>query len=1737
MDLNCLLQHANCIHSTPVDAKYFTNKDYELLKKWRSCLCSYGNIGSSTGLDQTFNTLVDEAINPQTLVEEIVQNHSLKVYVIDSLKRYNSLMDIIHILPSFTELKYTHDQQEHRTTIEIFFNITESITKSVLLTTTIESMSYESQRYFGNFIKKNDLPVPFAYYMWNNQINSVEYKINFNILSEIMCLTSGQYILQIGSESTIGKGKTSMLQYIFPDKRSEALNTDGNSTLRNGCIDVLFSPDKTGQNDESYVIFDTHGTMNIFNEDIITSIQTYCSLQILYVTEKDLNSIFLNSMMNYSNTIQVKPTIVIIFDANYDDKHYSPEKLIDAFKLQYKNWKYVKWTTAPPSHLWYQHDHNKKNKDSTRSQHLLKSFKELRDSTNAEVQKHIKCTSIFSIQSYYRTVKTSTNFGAPVECYFEIEDRLKQLFGDLNEKTENLRIATPVSYLNSVIKQCEKELLNNWDAPQTEIQSRKENLIRERSKIASINRHTVFFIDLLTKCSYTELLITEKYLEKWRSKYESTLLEELSKTKVEASKLSSRMKQIEERLSTEKNFNQVEKKQKQQELDNVKSDYDQQHRLANEINQKLMNIDLTIGLFCDEIMALYELSPHVFEPPNLIEDIAKTFVSLMLKGFAIHILRGRPLRCHNELIEKSIKYLPTTTQGSPLVLTVIGEQSSAKSSLMNTTFGCSFRVSAGRCTIGMYMSVIHWKSRTIVIFDTEGLLSLEEAGSIFDNQMITMAVLSSHLVLINHKGEVSSNLKDLIGMSFYAKLNIHSPIKPKLLFVLRDQADLSSKKTFFRQLTQLKDQLQNDSKFLKTSIDDELDINNENVYLLPNAFSHDTDVISNIPRCWRNQTFPQEIIKLRQIIFKNITSTTKPQSFHQSNRISSIEPQSPIIDAAYTDMTQLYIKISSNWEAIDRLGPQLLECKTLYELSIMKELQAIANGIIKTINSIVYQNGEKLIDETLLKLSRNNFIDMDHNSMVEQFNHQLSLIITGNIEQAQNNFNKETQRSCYPPEIKLKITKRMESPIRSAQHLLKEMFEERLLDLLRKTRIDEARKQLLDAVQKAFDQNQSLQLDDFKNRLQTNFHRTTEQYQRDLQSSFEAESAIIEKILRFYNNELRCKQGETSKENIYNLLPIMDKEKYKKDINRFRKCLTQFERQPRHQTRKRSNSVWQGVKSFFKGPTAKPTNALWEELKGNISWSTNYKIEEKNKNLFTEIWNVVFGKLEEDLLKLISQTKSFSSDPKTIQHFFQFIENAMNSPCITTAGGRLEKHELCSDLAVIGLDTIFIEAIAKEKSDYEVNLQNATNEMQECKDFLYKQCMAMKDAFELGRTLAGTIGKQIIEDISRLLQRRMEKNIKEDIVRSEFINHEAIQKQAYEESFNQADGENILKYIDDINRYFIELSLKEIKTKAVAVTHKHVLKLQHFIILAIDKANEVVQQGQYSNTSSVRDDVRIAILNLSKLKLGESADTEIFRMFSLNNVLHMQIKDSERFKKGFASIRDNYNGIEEGVDDLTKKMKAVAFESCKQSIAQKLGCQARCPGCGAKCSKPEPHDKEEVEVWENPCKKCSPNQCTCTHPETRSVKTHESTYHLAGAFHGWVSHPLLTPCLRLCYQHWTTRGVYVGKQRQPNNLQNAKSDETEDEDEIIFPKAKYYNERHPAWYNNLKKQSTEGNTCNELIPPPDQRRAWMVVRHAIINRRNGSMIDNKEYDDKLYPLNADTLPADFEPVWKDENFE
>ncbi|CAF1344879.1 unnamed protein product [Adineta steineri] len=1489
----------------------------------------------------------------------------------------------------------------------------------------------------------------------------------------------------MGSSSAMGFGKTSLIPYIFHDKRSDSLNVYSNEELRLGCVDVIFGK---MENSCSYVAFDVHGTMNTLNEDLITAIQHYCSVQVLCVTENDLHrNEFLTLTLNYSVDTRAKPTIVLIFDSNYNNKNYTSTKIVQDFQKQFprEQWPYLAFMAAPilktivPDSSF---------NNARRAQRLRQSFLECFHQLQASIEEQPPCESIFAIQAYYLATKSGTNVCPPPSYNITILSQLHVLFSDLNDKTQNLRLTTPVSYLDESILKCEKELSAQWHESSENIRAQLERFKQEYEKIHQIPQYTDFFISLLTNRPYVELLITEKYLEQWRAQFEPMLLEKMTFAKNEAMTHLSRIKQFEEQIQydiEQKNEAELENVVNQVQL--MKNEYKTHEKLIHDVEHQLANIDLTIGLFCDEILAVYDHYPKLFDINNLSVQLAQKFSELMYKGFAFHILRGRPLRCHSKLLQESLRHIQQSTKKTPLVLTVIGEQSSAKSSLLNSTFGCNFRVSAGRCTIGMYLSIVQWRDNTIVIFDTEGLLSLEESGSIFDNQMVSMAMLSSHIVLINHKGEFSSNLEHLVGMSFYAKLQIRSPLRPKLLFILRDQSDTLSTGIFFRQLSKFKENLYNNSKFLKSSIDDELEINDQNVVLLPNAFSCDTNPSLGIEQTWRNRTFPMKIVEFRKMIYESLTNVNLQ---------------------VYTDIPHLYQKIVCNWNAIDKLGPNLLACKTLYELSVMNEMRDIANEIIVDCANKVIQEGRQHIDHVLANTASANQLDSDTDHYTEQFNTALQRTHQKLTDNAIIEFHSKTERTCFPLELKHKVEKMIEPPITYTQVMLRDEFGERLQKARRDARICSAQQRLLDAVQSDFDRNTNLPIEELKIRVETVYTVEVEACSQIVRPEYETPEQIMGKILRFYNTTVQSKTANTRHESIYNLLPLFEVHQFQKSCQRFDgtwECMVK--REP--QETRTGNRLFRALKKIFLGnPPDEYVEELWQCLHDEVWWwfCNPYNIY-KNKKLLSSIFLELLPQLRIDINKLISERFQSSSDARLIGHMIDFIENLLNTDVIKRNRLYLAFPAFVSDMSLIALKILIDEAVKIEQQRQKLELEKAQNDLANWKETINMQIQSMQDSFEQGKNMAAIVAEEIFQKVGRVLLGKILHDVTADIVKNQFINHDAIQRQAYQESIVQADGEKILKYVLDINRFFLELSLREINTSLVTIIHKHMLNAEQMIFSVIKKANDTVQENVYDNLRLVADSIEQSI-RTTPLFVG-TAD----KKFVLKTIISLPIKNIDNFKRGFKTILLQTSNIRERITILTQNVKKDALAGCKIRLSRRLGCQSCCPGCGAKCSRSEPHDDELFQPWHE-CH-CQPGRCKCRKSQRVLVSSHETSYHLAQAFHGTRYYRSNTPALVLCYQGWKTCAMVLS------------------DNEEVFPLQKYYHLNHPEWYNNLNVQSHNGTACNETIPPADQRRAWMVVRRVLLRHyKRNNMVDNDHYDSKLYPT-VNALPDDYEPKWND----
>ena len=65
----------------------------------------------------------------------------------------------------------------------------------------------------------------------------------------------------------------------------------------------------------------------------------------------------------------------------------------------------------------------------------------------------------------------------------------------------------------------------------------------------------------------------------------------------------------------------------------------------------------------------------------------------------------------------------------------------------------------------------------LLLLDTEGLMSIEASGQdgVLDTQLALMAMACSHLVIVNHKGELSRQLQDLLEVCLFALKHLQVP--------------------------------------------------------------------------------------------------------------------------------------------------------------------------------------------------------------------------------------------------------------------------------------------------------------------------------------------------------------------------------------------------------------------------------------------------------------------------------------------------------------------------------------------------------------------------------------------------------------------------------------------------------------------------------------------------------------------------------------------------------------------------------------------------------------------------------------------------------------------------------------------------------------------------------------------------------------------------------------------------
>ena len=306
------------------------------------------------------------------------------------------------------------------------------------------------------------------------------------------------------------------------------------------------------------------------------------------------------------------------------------------------------------------------------------------------------------------------------------------------------------------------------------LQRDKMNQIRER-QLAQSQKLSPLMSSFLTSLLTSEAEITWYYLH-WLKIY----LDHLSRQLLPPLHRDYQKKRTE--------LNAIQKQEKKDENAEKKCRFE-----MNELNMQLIDASFGPEHLFREIGQLYEA---VMSQTDAQEDLRrkisrlpKIAAQLLLDGFPLELMDGDcahvPLQWVTSVLEKLSEIIKVgTSTPQVFVLSVLGLQSTGKSTMLNTTFGVQFSVSAGRCTRGAFMQLlpVHESLQRrcgfqyFLLIDTEGLRAPElDALKMqkHDNELATFVIGLANLTIINIRGEISGDMNDVLQTAVHAFLRMN----------------------------------------------------------------------------------------------------------------------------------------------------------------------------------------------------------------------------------------------------------------------------------------------------------------------------------------------------------------------------------------------------------------------------------------------------------------------------------------------------------------------------------------------------------------------------------------------------------------------------------------------------------------------------------------------------------------------------------------------------------------------------------------------------------------------------------------------------------------------------------------------------------------------------------------------------------------------------------------------------
>jgi hypothetical protein len=971
--------------------------------------------------------------------------------------------------------------------------------------------------------------------------------------------------------------------------------------------------------------------------------------------------------------------------------------------------------------------------------------------------------------------------------------------------------------------------------------------------------------------------------------------------------------------------------------------------------------DMSIDDFWSELIALTEVAAEDEHGRSMTllerecglsgSQLCTAYTHCVMRGYPMQLLRGHPLYMPSEFMSEVLRTIQVESSRQLFVISVIGAQSSAKSTLLNYLFGCGFATRAGKCTKGLYASYMRTRDLDLLVLDSEGLMSVESGGRDFDNQVTLMAMACSHIVIINHKGELSRHLQELLEVALYAMHYLEvTRWRPDVLFALRDQVEREYE-AIRGQLLSMRQNLDESTSKFKGNVKKLLKIHADSLFLLPPAFA--------------NEIYCGRETKLPTVLFSNGVLSLRKKIFNAYH--ARVARQDDLIDDLLS-LEQWLIHARSVWTTITTFGGNFLEFESLQQV---EQRQEVVIKYKKVAEEILESNDgfKKQCQDVLHSFNtRFHIQDLSRLEVSDQFHAELDTVTKSAKRKARQCFSDALKNRPYGARWKPEFDAKLDAVIEEERMVFLRIWRRRVNTARDEVRIAEIEKSLVHQMDTLLQEKGNMkamepsELQKEFDALWDNHVKTARRQLEDSRHTPEVQEVIV--VSRFYD-EITASEFEDDifrvlKQDVRHISPatdLMTTQEPKKYFDYFKHSNTRKvkhrednEEIKKSKKLKAAKYLKQQMSEFFQTLREDFQQEYDDEIQGTVLKSVlnqaNVKVSEVGRQMklqfdvslqMASFANAVYDCLRYEVLLALERKQNLEVDNKLTE---------------------LKSHK----------EQIEQRAMARLRGQHDdiARAQSVVDDVYGC-----LKVWAMNETLDLSLKVQQEIKKRFPDARTAALR-------------------------AYEACFEGEDWEAVVEYSINANKYLKQLIKQQFQRLETLCISKDLPRIRVYMSEKL-KALKIVflkWADQEERETKTKSFVQFAkkeneLAQVAKKEEKISARFPVYELDVLSVIpTDVQVIDPKDFAKTFESAMDNKVKASK-LDETVEKLLQNDLENARQDLWEKVkGCQKVCPICNSKCDRDEGH--------------------------LRQGHKHRCHIHLLPAFHGSRSTVDETPILDCC---------------------------------------------------------------------------------------------------------------------------